>query len=69
MQKEEVELSRLMEEHKLHGIALQELRILDQTTLMANKHNYVQGSYTADAPVHKGRPRRRGRRHGLLGED
>ena len=29
-----------MEEHKLHGIALQELRIYDQTTFMANKHMY-----------------------------
>ena len=29
-----------MEEHKLHGIALQELRIYDQTTFMANKHLY-----------------------------
>ena len=33
-------LSQLMEEHKLHGIALQELRIYDQTTFMANKHKY-----------------------------
>ena len=33
-------LSQLMEEHKLHGIALQELRITDQTTFMANKHMY-----------------------------
>ena len=33
-------LSQLMEEHKLHGIALQELRISDQTTFMANKHTY-----------------------------
>jgi hypothetical protein len=33
-------LSELMEEHKLHGIALQELRIYDQTTFMANKHKY-----------------------------
>ena len=29
-----------MEEHKLHGIALQELRISDQTTFMAHKHKY-----------------------------
>ena len=27
-----------MEEHRLHGIALQELRISDQTTFMASKH-------------------------------
>ena len=33
-------LSQLMEEHKLHGIALQELRIPDQTTFMATKHMY-----------------------------
>ena len=33
-------LSQLMEEHKLHGIALQELRISDQTTFMANKNVY-----------------------------
>ena len=33
-------LTQLMEEHKLHGIALQELRISDQTTFMANKHVY-----------------------------
>jgi hypothetical protein len=33
-------LAQLMEEHKLHGIALQELRIYDQTTFMANKHMY-----------------------------
>ena len=33
-------LSQLTEEHKLHGIALQELRISDQTTFMANKHMY-----------------------------
>ena len=30
-----------MEEHKLHGIALHELRISDQTTFMANKHMYT----------------------------
>ena len=29
-----------MEEHKLHGIALQELRISDHTTFMANRHMY-----------------------------
>ena len=62
-------LSQLMEEHALHGIALHKLIILDQTTFMANKHIYVQGSCTADVPVHKGTPRRRGRRHVLLGED
>ena len=33
-------LSQFMEEHKLHGIALQELRISDQTTFMASKHLY-----------------------------
>ena len=33
-------LSQLMEEHKLHGIALQELRISYQTTSMASKHMY-----------------------------
>ena len=33
-------LSQLMEEYKLHGIALQELIILDQTKFMANKHMY-----------------------------
>ena len=32
--------SRIMEAHKLHGIALQELRIKDQTTFMANKDMY-----------------------------
>ena len=31
-----------MEEHKLHGIALQELRISDQTPFMANKHMYKE---------------------------
>ena len=29
-----------MDEHKLHGIALQELRISDQTTFMSSKHKY-----------------------------
>ena len=33
-------LSQLMEEHKLHGIALQELRMSDQTIFMANRHVY-----------------------------
>ena len=33
-------ISQLMAEHKLHGIALQELIIDDQTTFMANKHLY-----------------------------
>ena len=33
-------LSQLIEEHRLHGIALQELRISDQTTFVANKHTY-----------------------------
>ena len=34
-------LSQLMEEHKLHGIALQELRISYQTTFMASKHSVM----------------------------
>ena len=29
-----------MDEHKLHGIAPQELRLSDQTTFMSNKHTY-----------------------------
>ena len=29
-----------MDEHKLHGIALQELRISDQAIFMSNKHKY-----------------------------
>lgn len=33
-------LAQLMDEHKLHGIALQEIRIHDQTTFMASKHKY-----------------------------
>ena len=33
-------LALFMDEHKLHGIALQELRISDQTTFMVNKHKY-----------------------------
>ena len=33
-------LALFMDEHKLHGIALQELGISDQSTFMANKHKY-----------------------------
>ena len=33
-------LALFMDEHKLHGIALQDLRISDQTTFMSNKHKY-----------------------------
>ena len=33
-------LALIMDEHKLHGIALQELRISDQTTFMSIKHKY-----------------------------
>ena len=33
-------LAQFMDEHKLHDIALQELRISDQTTFMAHKHKY-----------------------------
>ena len=34
------DLALFMDEHTLHGIALQELRISDQTTFMSNKHKY-----------------------------
>ena len=33
-------LSLFMDEHKLHGIALQKLRISDHTIFMSNKHKY-----------------------------
>ena len=33
-------LALFMDKHKLHSIALQELRISDQTTFMSSKHKY-----------------------------
>ena len=61
-------LSQLMEEHKLHGIALQELRIYDQATFYG-KQAQIQGTHTADAPMHRGRSWRRSRGHRLLSKN
>ena len=48
-------LAMFMDEHKLHGIALQELRISDQTTFMANKHLYIKRTNITNAPLHRRR--------------
>ena len=43
-------LSQFMDKHKLHGIALQELRLKDQTTFMSRKD---KRAHTVDAPMHR----------------
>jgi hypothetical protein len=49
-------LALFMDEHKLHGIALQELRISDQTTFMSSKHKF-KGTTLPMHPYIEGDPK------------